>query len=603
MGCKQRIASRLARLIEAEKPKRVFDLCCGTGAISMELLNRGFEPSKLAMVDAGPWGAFWEAVSTRSFPIERLAQLVELVPKRQTEINKWITQLAGEESRFCPAAFVILSAASFGSKPIRFDPEFGRWTGPGWKTVKSTWQPKNQFSAITPRPVEILARVQNIVARMQDVRAFHRDVHELLGWFGPGDVVYIDPPYAGQTGYGAELVDVEAFAQQIAQRGAVVLVSEARALSAESYSLGRVRRGKVSGGPGNGSEEWISYFRPPVQKTAIVPAPHSFSGYREIVVSAAVALPDPPVSESAKSYAVDARAPETRRAYAAQWSAFTSWCASQGLASLPAAPSTVASYLAARADGGTRPSSLDVALAAIAKAHVLAHHPNPREAAEVREVRAGIRRRLGTRPKQKRPIPVDALRSIMQATRPGLTGLRDRALMLVGFAGGFRRSELVALDWEDVAFVTDGVEVLIGRAKNDQEGAGRKLGIPHGTVPATCPVRALAAWLDASKITEGPIFRQVRDNAKLFDGGIGDRLSPQAVARVVKQAAESVDFDPKLFSGHSLRAGLVTAAAKSNKSNRAIRRQTGHHSDRMVDEYVRDAQLLDDDNAAKGIGL
>jgi integrase len=186
----------------------------------------------------------------------------------------------------------------------------------------------------------------------------------------------------------------------------------------------------------------------------------------------------------------------------------------------------------------------------------------------------------------------------MTAALPGsLLGLRDRALLTLGFAGAFRRSELVALDVTDISFTADGLEVALRRSKTDQEAAGRKVGIPYGSLRITCPVRALRAWLDAAVITEGAVFRSVNRWSAL-----GDRLSDKAVALVVKRHAATIGLDATKFAGHSQRAGLATSAAKAGKSERAIMNQTGHRSAAMVRRYIRDASLFSD-NAAAGIGL
>jgi integrase len=179
--------------------------------------------------------------------------------------------------------------------------------------------------------------------------------------------------------------------------------------------------------------------------------------------------------------------------------------------------------------------------------------------------------------------------------RNDLVGLRDRALLLVGFAGAFRRSELVALDVSDVEVGEDGLTVTLRRSKTDQEGAGRKVGIPRGSTPETCPVRALRAWLETAAITESALFRSVNRH-----GRVGSRLSDKHVAIAVKEAAAPVGLDVKSFAGHSLRAGLVTSAAIQGRSDRSIMNQTGHRSVAMVQRYVRDASLFRD-NAAQGL--
>jgi integrase len=160
------------------------------------------------------------------------------------------------------------------------------------------------------------------------------------------------------------------------------------------------------------------------------------------------------------------------------------------------------------------------------------------------------------------------------------------------------RSELVALDVAHARFMADGIELQIDRSKTDQEGAGELVGVPFGSDRATCPVRSLSAWLEEAGIDEGAIFRSITRHAR-----IGARLTDRSVARIVKRTALAAGLDPAPYSGHSLRAGLATSAAKAGKRDRAIMKQGRWRSRAMVDRYVRDATLIDDDNAASGIGL
>jgi integrase len=192
-----------------------------------------------------------------------------------------------------------------------------------------------------------------------------------------------------------------------------------------------------------------------------------------------------------------------------------------------------------------------------------------------------------------------AIASAAARGRDDLIGLRDRAVLSAGLAGGFRRSELVSLDVPDLAFQVEGLVVTIFKSKTDQEGQGRKVALPYGANPATCPVRTLRAWLDAAGIIEGPVFRAVNKAGRVAI----DRLSDRTVATIVKASALRAGLDPATVSGHSLRAGLATAAAKAGKSERAIMKATGHKTEKMVRRYIRDASLFDDDNAAAGIGL
>jgi integrase len=184
----------------------------------------------------------------------------------------------------------------------------------------------------------------------------------------------------------------------------------------------------------------------------------------------------------------------------------------------------------------------------------------------------------------------------MVATLPETRGgARDRALLLVGFAGAFRRSELVGLTVADAAFSSEGLTITLRRSKTDQEGQGRKVGLPYGSTAATCPVRALQAWLDAAAVTAGPLFRSVDRH-----GNVGGALGDRDVARIVKRVAEAAGIDPANVAGHSLRAGLATTAAKAGKAAHVIMKQTGHRSVAMVQRYVRDAELFSD-NAAAGL--
>jgi site-specific recombinase XerD len=305
------------------------------------------------------------------------------------------------------------------------------------------------------------------------------------------------------------------------------------------------------------------------------------------------------LSDAAAAYAGASRAENTKRAYTNDFVAFSAWCREQGLTSMPTLPRTVALYLTSLAVAEKKVATIERALVAISQAHKLHGFPSPRLAAEVTEVLQGIRRTLGVAPNQKDPVLVDTLRALVEPMRkddPGDT--RDRALICLGFASGCRRSELVALDVADLSFADDGLEITIRRSKTDQEGLGRKVGIPFGGRPRTCPVRAVRDWIDFSLITEGPLFRPVNRFGKILPS----RLTDQSVALIVKRWALEAGFDPALFAGHSLRSGLATAAAKAGKSERSIMKQTGHRSVSVVRRYIRDAELFDD-NAAAGIGL
>jgi integrase len=304
------------------------------------------------------------------------------------------------------------------------------------------------------------------------------------------------------------------------------------------------------------------------------------------------------VVQNARGFAAESRAQATRDAYASDWRIFKAWADGASLATLPAEPATVALYLSALATAGRKASTIGRALVSISQAHKAAGLPSPRASLAVQEVVKGIRRTLGTAAAQKAPVLVDNLRAMVAQLPGGLLGARDRALLLVGFAGGFRRSELAALDVADVAFVRDGAEVTIRRSKTDQEGHGRKLPICYGGNPATCPVRALQAWLELAAMKEGPIFRGVNRHGQIGAG----RLTPRVVRLVVRRSAARAGLDAAKYGGHSLRAGLVTEAAKHGKRRSKIMQATGHRSEAMLQRYERDADLFTD-AANAGLGL
>ncbi len=301
------------------------------------------------------------------------------------------------------------------------------------------------------------------------------------------------------------------------------------------------------------------------------------------------------ILQDARAFAAAARASNTRRAYAAQWRGFVAWCAAVGLRPLPAAPETVALYVTALAREGLSPASIDVALAALAKQHEAHALGSPCASPTVAAVRAGLRRTIGVAPRQAAPLRVDELRAVITAIGADLLGLRDRALLLLGWSSAVRRSTLVGFDVSDLVFTGDGLEILVRRSKTDQEGAGTWIGVPLAATAAHCPVRAVRAWLDAAAIRTGPVFRPLRAGRVLEQ-----RLSDRAVARVVQARAAAVGLDVSRLSGHSLRAGFVTSAARAGKSERAIMDQTGHRSVTIVRRYIRRAGLFED-NAAAGL--
>jgi integrase len=291
---------------------------------------------------------------------------------------------------------------------------------------------------------------------------------------------------------------------------------------------------------------------------------------------------------SVSAYVAASMARNTRRAYQSDLRAFMAWGGT-----VPCVPETVVAYLVVHA-AQFSPFTLHRRLVAIGRAHSILGHANPCKSELVRMTLRGIWRMHGRPQRQVQPM----LREDVLAMLPhmkGPRGIRDRALILVGFAGAFRRSELVALQQSDIAFVKEGLTATIRRSKTDQEGIGRKVAIPYARSHA-CPVKALSAWLEHAAIRCGPVFRPVKKG-----GAIGrDALSPQSVALIVKQYASKAGLDIRDYSGHSLRAGLITSAAKAGVSTWKIREQTGHKSDAMLQRYIRDAGLFDG-NAAGSV--
>jgi site-specific recombinase XerD len=307
--------------------------------------------------------------------------------------------------------------------------------------------------------------------------------------------------------------------------------------------------------------------------------------------------PDPlaPYLAETESYVRSAKTANTIKAYRSDWAAFQSFCAERTLPSLPAAPATLAAYAAASAHQ-LKARTVERHLTSISQAHQLAGYSNPAEDKLVRTVMAGIRRVKGTAQTGKEPLSPELLRKMFEHTSGDLRTVRDRALLLVGFAGAFRRSELVALQHQDVRFGEEGLVITIPKSKTDPEGAGQTIGLPYGSHPDSCPVRALTIWLDQSGITHGYLFPGI--------GRWGRAVTPKPIcdhqlAKIIKRLAHQADLDPKVFSGHSLRSGLATSAAEGGASERSIMDQTRHRSLKQVRRYIRRGSLFKDNAAAR----
>ncbi len=277
--------------------------------------------------------------------------------------------------------------------------------------------------------------------------------------------------------------------------------------------------------------------------------------------------PDPLVTE----YLLAARAENTRRAYDADLWHFRAWGGH-----MPSNPDEIARYLAHHA-GTLRPVTLRRRLAALATAHKDLGLADPTKHVLVLRVIQGIERRHGHPPKQVAPLMIGDLARIVSRMVCSAEHLRDRALLLVGFFGAFRRSELIALDVDDIEFIESGLTITIRKSKTDQTELGRAVHLPYRT-DTLCPVTALQDWMNGAEKREGAVFRTVNGN---------ERLCTRAVARIIKKWTAAIGLDAQQFSGHSLRAGFATSAALAGLETSVIARQTRHQSGRSLHTYVR----------------
>lgn len=290
---------------------------------------------------------------------------------------------------------------------------------------------------------------------------------------------------------------------------------------------------------------------------------------------------------AARMFIDNARAERTKDAYTRQWKGFIAWCQAHEAPFLPTTPEVLALYLTARAERGLKPSSLELALAAIAEAHKMAGFPSPRTTPLVRETLRGIKRVLGTVQIGRAPLLPAQMRAMIEAQPPGtLLGARNRALLLLGFLGGFRRSELVRVTVRDLMFKTEGLVVNLFGSKDDRALTGRQVPIPRNP-PPLCAVQALEDWLCLASITEGAVFRAVNRHAQ-----VGGPLTGRDLARLVKNAAKRAGIEPANISGHSLRAGFVTAAHMNGAPLESIMKVTGHKSYDTTMRYIRKADLF-----------
>lgn len=276
-------------------------------------------------------------------------------------------------------------------------------------------------------------------------------------------------------------------------------------------------------------------------------------------------------------------APNTYKSYTDSWQRFKKWCEETGSDPLPATSETVALWATSMLRRGQRVTTVANRISGVAYEHKKAGYPSPNGPA-VRAVLTGARRLRHETFNQKRPLTLNELwRMSRVCDTTTAIGLRDRAIIVLGFAGAFRRSELAALDMADIEFVPKGLLVHLRQSKTDQVGRGRDVGIFRGENPDTCPVRTVRAWLQCRGMEPGPLFLAIGHRT----GMTRKRMRPHGIVEAIKRAVERIGLDAHVYAGHSLRSGYCTAAAENGASEMAIMQRTGHKSVEMVHRYVR----------------
>lgn len=304
------------------------------------------------------------------------------------------------------------------------------------------------------------------------------------------------------------------------------------------------------------------------------------------------------LDDRTREYIAASTAPATRLAYKSDWKLFSSWCHDRGLQALPASPRTVADYLSDHA-GRLKPSTLGRRLTTISQAHLTIGAESPVTHSVVRRTWRGIRREHGTAPRKVRAVEQDDLGDMLTGLSDDrLIDRRDRAMLAIGWTGALRRSEVVALDVEDLTFTSEGLEVRIGRSKADQEGQGVTLGLPYSPDPTVCPVRALQAWLQVSGITSGPVFVRVDRHGRILP----DRLSGRAYAERVKTHGARIGMDPRDLGGHSPRRGFISTAIRRGVQERIVMAHSRHRSLSVFRGYISDAGTWQENAAVAVMG-
>jgi len=288
----------------------------------------------------------------------------------------------------------------------------------------------------------------------------------------------------------------------------------------------------------------------------------------------------------------NSKASNTVRAYKSDFKDFGLFCSQNGFKSLPSDPKIVSLYLTHLSIKEAKMSTLKRRLVSIGVIHRLKGHYLDTKHPSIIENIMGIKRRKGSIQKAKKPILISDLKSIInvidELDREEIKKIRDRTIILIGFSGGFRRNEIVSLDYDDLDFVDEGLKISIRRSKTDQFGEGSIKALPYFDSHRYCPVVSLKNWLNITKINSGPLFRRFLKGLKLSE----NRLTDQTVALLIKEYLQLAGIDSKNYSGHSLRSGFATSAAESGAEERSIMAMTGHKSTEMVRRYIKEANLF-----------
>ena len=286
------------------------------------------------------------------------------------------------------------------------------------------------------------------------------------------------------------------------------------------------------------------------------------------------------------------KANNTVRAYKSDFNDFGIFCAQNGFKSLPSDPKIVSLYLTYLSTKDAKMSTLKRRIVSIGVIHKLKGHYLDTKHPAIIENIMGIKRRKGSFQKAKKPILINTLKEIINVIdkqkKDEIKKLRDRTIILIGFSGGFRRNEIVSLDYDDLDFVPEGIKISIRRSKTDQFGEGLVKGLPYFDNTQYCPVSSLKKWINISKINTGPLFRRFTKGLNLTE----NRLTDQTVALLIKEYLKLAGIGSKNYSGHSLRSGFATSAAESGAEERNIMAMTGHKSTEMVRRYIKDANLF-----------